>query len=604
MTEWAESYRRLSSEASAMPGMFRVALAPYQTEPMNAPMDNTVQTVVLMWASQTGKTEVINNLVGYHVDLDPSPILCLQPTLEIAASWSTDRLAPMLRDTPVLKNLVADPKARDSGNTKLHKKFPGGHITIAGANSPASLAARPIRVVLCDEVDRYPASAGTEGDPVALAQKRSDTFFNSVQVITSTPTLAGVSRIEAWLERSDKQQWHCPCPKCGTFQVLKWGQVKWEKDQPKTAWYECEKCAEPLDDAGRIAMVRSGEWRATAPFTGVRGFWLSGLNTMFPAKRGFGGRLHQFAAEFLAAKRGGVETLKSWTNTFLAETWEEEVERIEIAPLMSRIEPYSAECPDGVIVLVAAVDVQGDRLECQVVGFGESDEAWAIDLFKIFGSPDSPDTWKALDEVLLKSFDHESGAILKIKRVFIDSGFREQAVYRFVRDRQARGVFAIKGSSDQNAPLWKPPKSIKGHGVGIIGIGGNVAKDILFGRLKQTDVGPRYIHFPEGRGFDETYFAQFRAEEKRTKYVRGFPVFEWKKIAERNEAIDLWAYNIAALESMRLNLDRERGSVEKQTEAKPKPDSREYLLKPAKPKRQPVKNRPRHQGGGFAQSWR
>ncbi len=587
-----------------MPGMFRVALAPYQAEPMNAPMDDSVQTVVLMWASQTGKTEIINNLVGYHVDLDPSPILCLQPTLEIAASWSTDRLAPMLRDTPVLKKLIADPKSRDSGNTKLHKKFPGGHITIAGANSPASLAARPIRVVLCDEVDRYPASAGTEGDPISLAQKRSDTFFNSVQVITSTPTLAGVSRIESWLERSDKQQWHCPCPKCGEFQVLKWGQVKWEKDQPETARYECEKCAELLDDAGRIAMVRSGEWRATAPFNGIRGYWLSGLNTMFPPKRGFTGRLHQFAAEFLAAKRGGIETLKSWTNTFLSETWEEETERIEIAPLMSRLEPYPAECPDGVIVLVAAVDVQGDRLECQVTGFGESDEAWAIDLFKIFGSPESPDTWKALDEVLLKSFDHESGAVLKIKRAFIDSGFQEQYVYRFVRDRQARGVFAIKGSSDQSAPLWKPPRRVKGHGVGIIGIGGNVAKDILFGRLKQTDVGPRYVHFPEGRGFDETYFAQFRAEEKRTKYVRGFPVFEWKKVAERNEAIDLWAYSIAALESMRLNLNRERGSVEKQTEPKPKPDSREYLLKPAKPKKQPVKNRPRRQGGGFAQSWR
>ena len=587
-----------------MPGMFRVALAPYQAEPMNAPMDDSVQTVVLMWASQTGKTEIINNLVGYHVDLDPSPILCLQPTLEIAASWSTDRLAPMLRDTPVLKKLIADPKSRDSGNTKLHKKFPGGHITIAGANSPASLAARPIRVVLCDEVDRYPASAGTEGDPISLAQKRSDTFFNSVQVITSTPTLAGVSRIESWLERSDKQQWHCPCPKCGEFQVLKWGQVKWEKDQPESARYECEKCAELLDDAGRIAMVREGEWRATAPFNGIRGYWLSGLNTMFPAKRGYGGRLHQFAAEFLAAKRGGVETLKSWTNTFLSETWEEETERIEIAPLMNRLEPYPAECPDGVIVLVAAVDVQGDRLECQVTGFGESDEAWAIDLFKIFGSPESPDTWNALDQVIQKSFDHESGAILKIKRVFVDSGFQEQYVYRFVRDRQARGVFAIKGSSDQSAPLWKPPRRVKGHGVGIIGIGGNVAKDILFGRLKQTDVGPRYVHFPEGRGFDETYFAQFRAEEKRTKYVRGFPVFEWKKVAERNEAIDLWAYSIAALESMRLNLNRERGSVKKQTEPKPKPDSREYLLKPAKPKRQPVKNRPRRQGGGFAQSWR
>ena len=600
--QWAEEYRRLGKDVTAKPGRYKTSTAPYQIEPQESFTDPTVQTTVLCWASRLGKTELINNLQGYIIDVDPSGILVVYPTLDSAKKWSKEFFTPMIKATPKLHGKIAEPRSRDANNTILAKQFPGGKISGIGSNSPTGFRQIQARVVLCDEIDAY--EAGSEGDPISLAFRRSDNYKNSIQVLSSTPTLRGVSRIEAWLERSDKQQWFCPCPSCGHFQVLKWGQVKWEKDQPESAWYECEQCAESVDDAGRVAMVRSGEWRATAPFTGVRGYWLSGLNTMFPAKRGFGGRLHQFAVEFLDAKRGGVEMLKSWTNTFLSETWEEETERIEIAPLMSRIEPYAAECPDGVVVLVAAVDVQGDRLECQVVGFGESDEAWAIDLFKIFGSPDSPDTWKALDEVLMKSFDHESGAILKIKRVFVDSGFREQAVYRFVRDRQARGVFAIKGSSDQSAPLWKPPRRVKGHGVGIIGIGGNVAKDILFGRLKQTDVGPRYVHFPEGRGFDEAYFAQFRAEEKRTKYVRGFPVFEWKKVAERNEAIDLWAYNIAALESMRLNLARERGSVDEQTESKPKPDSREYLLKPPKPKKQPVKNRPRRQGGGFAQSWR
>ena len=206
MTEWAERHRRLSTESSSMPGMFRVAMAPYQKEPMDSVTDDDVQSVVLMWASQTGKTEVIGNALSYHFHLDPSPILCVQPTLEMASSWSTDRLAPMIRDTPVLTELFGDPKARDSSNTKLYKKFPGGFIAIAGANSPASLASRPIRVVVCDECDRFPPSASTEGDPISLAVKRSETFFNAVQILTSTPTLKHMSRIESEFELTDQRR--------------------------------------------------------------------------------------------------------------------------------------------------------------------------------------------------------------------------------------------------------------------------------------------------------------------------------------------------------------------------------------------------------------
>ena len=597
--EWAEEYRRLGKDVTAKPGRYKTATAPYQVEPQESFTDPEVQTTVLCWASRLGKTELINNLQGYIIDVDPSGILVVYPTLDSAKKWSKEFFTPMIKATPKLHGKIAEPRSRDANNTILAKQFPGGKISGIGSNSPTGFRQIQARVVLCDEIDAY--ENGAEGDPISLAFRRSDNYSNSIQVLSSTPTLRGVSRIEAWLERSDKRNWFCPCPSCGHYQVLTWGQVRWEKDQPETAQYECEQCRERFDDSGRIEMIRAGEWRPTAEFTGVRGYWLSGLNTTFPPKRGFVGRLHQFAVEFLDAKRGGVEMLKSWTNTFLAESWEEETERVEISPLVNRLEPYAAEVPSGVAVLVAAVDVQGDRLECQVTGFGKDDEAWAIDYHKIFGSPDSPDTWAALDEVLSASYEHESGAILKIRRAFIDSGFREQSVYRFVRDKQSRGVFAIKGSSEQSAPLWKPPRRLKGHGVGIIGIGGNVAKDILFGRLKITDVGPRYLHFPENRGFDETYFAMFRAEEKRTKYVRGFPVYEYKKVAERNEAIDLWAYSIAAVESMRLNLERERGKLNPKPE--PVKDSRDYLLQPAKPKAQPVKNRPRRQGG-FAQSWR
>ena len=216
---------------------------------MDAVNDPRTEMVVIMSSAQVGKTEIINNIIGYNVHLDPSPILLLQPTLEMAEAWSKDRFAPMLRDTYVLKGLVKDPRTRDSGNTLLHKRFPGGHITMAGANSPASLASRPIRLVLCDEVDRYPVSAGTEGDPVSLAKKRTTTFWNRKILLTSTPTIKGASRIESAFEQSDQRRFYVPCPQCGEKQTLKWQQVKWEqgdpkdgdeKHKPETAAYICE----------------------------------------------------------------------------------------------------------------------------------------------------------------------------------------------------------------------------------------------------------------------------------------------------------------------------------------------------------------------------
>ena len=178
VSQWADEYRRLSPEASAEPGRWNTDRAPYQREIMDAINDARCEEVIIMSSAQVGKTELILNIIGYYIDYDPSPILVLQPTRDMAETFSKDRLAPMLRDTPALKGKVKDARSRDSGNTILHKTFPGGHITMVGANSAAGLASRPIKIVLMDEVDRYPASAGTEGDPIKLAEKRTTTFWN------------------------------------------------------------------------------------------------------------------------------------------------------------------------------------------------------------------------------------------------------------------------------------------------------------------------------------------------------------------------------------------------------------------------------------------
>ena len=227
---------------------------------------------------------MLGNVAGYHIHQDPCPVLLMQPSLEMAEAWSRERFAPMLRDTPVLRGLVGDARARDSENTIRHKTFPGGHIAMVGANSPASLASRPIRLVLADEVDRYPLSAGTEGDPLSLATKRQTTFWNRKTLLGSTPTLKVTSVIwREWL-RSDMRKFYVPCPHCDHRQVLTWANVRWDKNEdgehlPETAYYLCEGdgCGSAWSDAERWQAIAHGEWRATAPFNGIAGFHITGF---------------------------------------------------------------------------------------------------------------------------------------------------------------------------------------------------------------------------------------------------------------------------------------------------------------------------------------
>ncbi|MGO4917347.1 phage terminase large subunit family protein [Pseudogemmobacter sp. W21_MBD1_M6] len=260
ISDWADQNRRLSSEASAEPGQWRTSRAEYQRGIMDAISDPSVETVVVMSSAQTGKTETQLCCVGYHIDQDPAPIMVVMPTERDAETWSKDRFSPMARDTPCLQDKIANPKSRDGNNKILHKRFPGGHLTIVGANAPSGLASRPIRLLLCDEVDRYPFSAGAEGDPVNLARKRTVTFWNRKIVLVSTPTNKGASRIETAYQESDQRRFWVPCPECGTEQILTWPQVRWDKGEdgshkPDTARYHCVECDAVWRDEARWAAV-------------------------------------------------------------------------------------------------------------------------------------------------------------------------------------------------------------------------------------------------------------------------------------------------------------------------------------------------------------
>lgn len=513
---------------------------------MDAASTPGIHTVVLMTSAQVGKTSILENLIGFHIDRDPAPILVVVPTLDMAESFSKDRLAPMVRDTPALKGKIADPRARDSGNTLLHKRFPGGHITLAGANSAASLASRPIRIVLCDEVDRYPPSAGTEGDPVSLAKKRSTTFWNRLLVLASTPTVKGLSRIEMAFEQSDQRRYYVPCPHCGEYQPLKWAQVRWDAGKPETVRYGCAHCAAAWSEADKPRLLAAGQWRAERPeVSGTAGFH---LNELYSPWR----KWSEVVADFLAAKQR-PETLKTWVNTSLGETWEETGDQPEPESLLARREAYPAEVPAGACVLTAGVDVQDDRLEVLIMGWGPGEEMWVIDGLTLWGDPGQAEVWTDLDSALTATYRHEAGTALTVSAAGIDSGGHyTQMVYDFCKTRQTRRVYALKGVGGPGRPLVSAParKKTGNHPrkVALYSVGVDDAKGLLYSRYRLTAPGPGYLHLPTGHSLiGEEFCAQLTAEKIMTKYRRGFPVREWVKARPRNEALDCLVYALAAV---------------------------------------------------------
>ncbi len=514
---------------------------------MDALSDPLVETVVLMTSSQIGKTEVLNNAVGYYIDQDPAPILVVQPTLEMGMAWSKDRLAPMLRDTPALRGKVSDIRTRDSENTILHKRYKGGHITISGANSPASLASRPIRVVLCDEVDRYPQSAGAEGDPVNLAFKRSTTFWNRKKVLVSSPTVKGISRIEMAYEESDKRRYYVPCPHCGHYQPLMWGQVHWPRNEAHRAEYECSGCHAAITDADKIKILKEGEWRAEKEFRGTAGFHLNELYSPWTT-------FSSIAQGFLEAKKS-PETLRTFINTSLAECWEEGGEVIDDNSLFSRRERYGPVVPMDAAILTAGIDCQDDRLECEIVAWGEAEESWSME-YKVFhGDPARPDVWNDLDAFLGQTWEHESGVHLRVACACIDTGGHHTSdAYAFVKPRQARRIYAVKGSSIAGSPLVSRPSVNNTGQVKLFMIGVDTAKSSVYARMKIEEPGPGYMHFPFH--YDEEYFAQLTAEKIVTRFRHGHPYREWVKTRPRNDALDCRVYAMAALAITGANLGK------------------------------------------------
>lgn len=624
VAEWADRYRVLSGKAASEPGPWRTERTPYLREIMEAlSVDSEVEEVVLWAGTQLGKSETCNNWIGYSIHHSPGPILLVQPTLDLAKRYSKQRIASLIDSTPVLRDRVQPARARDSGNTLLEKEYDGGILVIAGANSAAGLRSMPARDVLFDEVDAYPLSIDDEGDPISIAEKRQDTFARRKRLKTSTCTIKGESRIEQAYAASDRRRYWVPCPDCGEYQVLRWASLKWPEGDPTDVRYACEHCGVLIEEAHKPDMLARGEWRAEAPAARVRGYWINSLYSPL-GWLSWAAIVREFLEAKAALDAGDQTLMQVWTNTRLAETWELQGNKIAEAEVQKRAEAYALRTvPRGVLLLTAAVDVQGDRLELQILGWGSGEECWVLDYQRLYGDPAESVVWSRLDEVLQTPLRNVFGLDLRISATAVDhGGHHSQMVETFTRARGGRHVLAVKGQSQAGKPVIGKPserdtnwrgKKVK-RGARVWPVGSDTAKYVLFQRLALTQPGPGYVH--TSAELEDEWYRGLTAEQLVTRYVKGRPRSEWVlKKGTRNEPLDLWVYGYAAAAYLgmtrwkEIDWDRLAAKIEPPLfdpdlaaveppapEAGPEPAPRETTAAPPGPRARPP--------GGFVKGWR
>ena len=558
VSEWSDEHRMLSSKSSAEAGLWRTERTPYLREIMDAmSANNTIQKVIFMAGAQLGKTECINNVVGYLIAHAPGPALFVQPTIEMCKRLSKQRLDALIHETPCLKDKVAPARSRDSGNTMFSKEFPGGILLLAGANSATGLRSAPCRWVLLDEVDAFPDDVDGEGYLM-----HSGFFYRRKVFLTSIPTVKEASRIETEYQAGDQRRYFVPCPHCDHFQTLEWKNLKWRDGDPKTAAYVCESCGAYIPEHHKSEMLRRGEWRATSTSLDPRtvSFHLSSLYSPLGWKS-----WEEIVGEFLRAKND-APLLKTFVNTVLGETWEEEIgAKIGAESLSERAEFYPAgEIPSTACIVTAGVDGQDNRVAIGLYAWGSGEECWLISHTEIYGDPAGMKLWSQVDDVVLRDYPHADGGVIRPVAIGVDSGGHYTSeVYTYARQRQRNGVFALKGQSIRNKPpIGKPSRvdiNYKGqvlkNSAEVFPVGSDTIKSTIFGRLKHNEPGPGYVHFHAEAGHE--YFKQLTSERQVVRYSKGFAIREWKKKAsDRNEALDCFVYSYAALHYlyMRYNL--------------------------------------------------
>lgn len=551
--EWAEQNRILPA-SSPQPGRWKSRA--FQIAPLIAITNpkNRKGTLYVGPSQGGGKSEILLCGMGYFVAADPSPQIFVTYSLEMAEKISKHRIAPMIRETPALRERVREARSRDSGNTIRDKEYPSGHLTLVGSNSAGSLSMHSKRVALFDEIDRYEESAGTEGDAIAIALARTKAWWNAIKIYVTSPGAKKTSRSWILWEQSDQQEWMVPCPDCGTEQILRWKQVSWQKDEagrhlPETAVYACEHCGSAWDDAKRWAASNRGRYVATAPFRGLEGFRMSGLGIP-------GWTLVDIVEQWLDAQ-GNPQERKVFVNTVLVEWHEDEGEGVEASVLEKRAEDWTKSWKKGDVtvpaeafLLTAFCDVQGDFIQWETVAWGHGDESWSVEYGRFFGDVRTdPTVLQRFDEEMLRPRKHASGLPIYIRGVGIDSGYAAASVYRWAKPRFRRllptgvpqFVFAMKGRSNEpSRPVWveEPKKRSSSLRLNLWIVGTTAAKHQVMGRFALDEPGPGYCHLPNDR--PSWWFEQLASERFVIRHRAGHPVGTWERLKAGlpNEAFD------------------------------------------------------------------
>lgn len=565
VSQWADNHRMLSSGISAEPGKWKTSRAPYQKDIMNAFTEPGIHRVVVKSSSQIGKSDMMNNVIGRFAHLDPCAIMMIQPTIDMAQDYSKTRIAPMIRDTKVLNNLFYDVKSRDANNTILSKVFPGGRFIMCGANSPAGLASRPIRILLADEVDRFPDSAGTEGDPVDLAAKRMTTFWNSCMGLFSTPTNEGASRIDEEYLAGTQEEWQHKCPNCGEYHLLRHIDMTVDYKEIKTpsgkktvivndVKWRCPHCGFSFSEKEMKQTPQKYISRnADALKNGIRSFFVNGFTSPWMT-------WSRIMREWLEAK-GDPEREKVIMNTVFGESYKQKGAFEDEQIFLRRRESYGAELPNGVLLLTAAIDTQDNRLEYEVVGWGKEEECWGIRKGIVLGAPNQARTWKEIDNILDKTYHFADGKGLKVVRTFIDSGGHYTSdVYNYCQKNFHKQRFAIKGRGGPGIPLIYKIAKANNAKAPLILLGVDDGKQQIMDRLSIDSPGPLYFHFPQdegikelsNRGYDDLYFKGIISEHKKVYKRNGVLREVWETTKNvRNEPLDLRNYNLACMKSLK-----------------------------------------------------
>ncbi|MFD6316897.1 phage terminase large subunit family protein [Methylorubrum thiocyanatum] len=559
VSEWADNHRVLSRKAASEPGMWRTARTPYLREIMDVlSTASPVQRVVFMKGAQVGGTEAGNNWIGYVIHQAPGPMLAVQPTTETAKRNSRQRIAPLIDECDSLRDLVKEPRARDSGNTVQSKEFPGGVLVMTGANSAAGLRSMPARYLFLDEVDAFPGDVEGEGDPIALAEARTRTFQRRKVFIVSTPTIAGRSRVEREYQRSDQRRFFVPCPHCDHFQPLRFDRLRWDKGFPEKAQYACEECGALCGEHHKTEMLRRGEWRATAPGEGrAAGFHLSSLYSPV------GWMSWVEIAQRWEAAQGDQELLKEFINTVLGETWKDGADAARWQDVYARRgEHLTGTVSRNALVLFAGADVQKDRIEVSVWAFGRNRERWLVEHRVLPGATNQTQVWADLESMFDETWQHESGGEMSVRDWGIDSGAFTSEVYAFVRSQRGRGnVHAVDGQDSYSSAFLgvgakdatAAGKKLR-RGLKTLRIGSSFCKQELLGALTldRPESGQPFpagfVHLP--RDVTEDQVKQLTAEELSTRTRRGRTIREWSVIAgRRNEVLDCanYARGLAAM---------------------------------------------------------